>query len=156
MLGCMSATVSYDVRMRPTFIPDADFSSNSVTPGRCLISNSPRRKEDKGIFRIGQIDMERGWIEVSENGIGEMAQKIGWIHPDAAGRLKAEIADLKSQVKELSKLAANANVETVVELSTKLASERRKTRRYKKRINKLEGREEGPLQEADDDTEEDS
>lgn len=118
-----------------------DFSRNSVNPYRCWISNHTKRKDETGVFRLGNITDERGWLEVSFGAIGELAMSLGWISTEQHERQAAEIQLLKRKLAELEKQVDQSKIDTVIEISTKLESERRKTRRYKARIDELEGKE---------------
>ncbi|MCP5023965.1 MAG: hypothetical protein GY930_19635, partial [bacterium] len=43
-----------------------DFDHNSINPGKCFILNRVKGKKEEGIFRVGNVDLERGWLDISE------------------------------------------------------------------------------------------
>lgn len=117
-----------------------NFDHTSANPHRCYALGQPKGEGDSGVFRLGNIDMERGWLDISEGAVRTMAQMLGWIAPEQADKQTAEITELKKTVRHLEGQVQLSQLDTVVELSTKLDSERRKTRRYKDRIEQLEAK----------------
>lgn len=114
-----------------------DFDMGSALPGRCFIRRTPKAKGESGIFRCGNIDLETGWLDISEGVVEEMADMLGWASEATVTKLKADLAQLRVQLREAERLADQSKIETVIEISTKLDSERRKTRRYAKKIEIL-------------------
>lgn len=117
----------------------ADFEPGSAQPSQCLILKRPKTTDEGGIFRCGMIDYERGWLDISEGAVTEMALKLGWGSAEEVSSLKDEVRALTRELKDLRGQVDLSNIEKVIEISTKLSSERRKTRRYKKKIEQLEG-----------------
>ncbi len=129
----MSATLTYDVRM--TFHKFSDFSLDTVNPGRCFLTNVPKRAGEDYVLRVGNIDMERGWVEISINGVKELASVVGWVSPEVADRLRAENELLQTKLSEALKEVDQSSLDTVTKLARRLHASERKSRRYKKKLD---------------------
>ena len=115
-----------------------DFDMQSAKPGVCFIRNIPKQPKEGGVFRCGNIDEERGWLDISEGAVEEMAHMLGWVHADKADALKDELEKVKLDLREALRKVDKSRIDTVIEISTKADSANRKARRYKKKFEDLQ------------------
>lgn len=135
-----------------------NYDAGSLRPGLCSILGIPRQPEETGVFRCGNIDTERGWLDISERAVGEMAAKIGWLPADQVAKLESYIEELEAERDSLAAAVDQSTLDTLHrslrevedaksevarqkeradEFHRKLESERRKTRRYRVELDEL-------------------
>ncbi len=115
-----------------------DFDHHSINPGKCFVLNRVKGPREEGIFRVGNVDMERGWLDISEGAVGEMANQLGWVPVKRAKQLESDLAEAKARVSKLEGHVHDSRLEVVTEMGVKLDSSQRKVRRYKARMADLE------------------
>ena len=68
-------------------VPIEDFSWTSASPNMCFAYKRPLLKGERA-FRIGMIEDERGSLDICSGAIEELAQHIGWVHPERFDELR--------------------------------------------------------------------
>ena len=98
-----------------------DFTRHSVSPNVCFALRRPLSKDDKCGFRLGDIMMERGTVEISASAAQEMAMQLNWRSPkewndmladniDRVVALENEIEYLREKVKDFDGLKSTVKL----------------------------------------------
>lgn len=110
----------------------------SASPGLCFAHRSLKPKADPGVFRIGYIEAEVGWIDLGYPAVREMAHLIGWADEVEVTELNQSLATALNEVAELRKKVDDSTLDTVIKLSLKAQAADKKARRYGARVKELE------------------
>lgn len=115
-----------------------DFTMQSASPGLCFVHRNLKPKADPGVFRVGYIEQEVGWIDIGYPAIREMAHLIGWADEEEVILLKHDLAHARYELADLRKKVDDSTLDTVIKLSLKAQAADKKARRYKVQIGQLE------------------
>jgi len=100
----------------------SQFTTGTVNPGRCFAKHSGLRPGDLMVFELGEIDLERGLVEIGQEAVEDMARMLGWV-PNAQYEKMLEGYRAAEGVMEYYREKANgARIEVVADLSAKVAS----------------------------------
>jgi len=114
-----------------------DFEQGSVIPHRCFVYNRKLDPDEHFIFRLGDIQTERGYLDICPTAVREMAASMGMATAEELDKAKDEAKGYLERMREMEGQVNRSRLDVVVEIATKLDSERRKTRRYRATIEEL-------------------
>ncbi len=82
-----------------------NYDGASINFGKCFVFNLPKTKEEDFVFRLGLVEGERGYLDIGQRAVVEMAMMLGWMSPQERDRLTDEFAaDLLEQLGEIDTL----------------------------------------------------